>query len=1483
MEGGDFRMSNVDQRVVQMQFDNKQFEAGVSQTLSSLDALNKGLKLEGATKGLNDVSTAASRFSLAGIGAGVDTIASKFKSLGTIGVAALVNISSQAVIAGERMLKSLTLDHLTDGLNVYETKINAIQTILANTASEGTKLPQVTAALAELNKYANLTVFSFGDMAKNIGTFTAAGVDLKTSVASIKGIANLAALSGSSAEQASTAMYQLSQAIAAGSVKLQDWNSVVNAGMGGKVFQTALENTARAMGIHIDAILKKAGSFRQSLQEGWLTSDVLTKTLAQFTGDLSAAQLKAMGFTDKEAQSILAMGQAAVKSATDIRTVTQLQAALKEEVATAWASVWETLIGNITDATSLLSNVHNVLENAFTKPVYALNTLLQEWAKLGGRTAAINTISNALKAIGAIIKPIKDAFHEIFPPATAKQLYDLTKTLEAFTAKLKIGADTADKIKRTFAGLFAVLGIGWDIVKAGAKFLARMFGAVTKGSGGFLDVTAKIGDFLVALKAAIEQGQGIELFFERLGNFIEPILKLVGLLAHALAHVFEKFDPTKAAAGVENMLAKLEPLTRMGDIIAAVWSSVISGFGKVYHVFEPLAQKFADFFKNFTFWVENAFTGVNYQNILSTINTGLFAGLVVLIKKFYDRFKSRDSLGKGLFDSIKEAIEGLTNTLKTMQTTLRAATLLEIALAVAALTVSAVALSKIDSAGLTRALTAMSVMFGQLMASLAVIEKIPNNKGFAKLAVISAAMILLAVAIDLLTVAVTRLSKIDMKMLARGVQAVGILMGELVVTMRLMPAKGLMVSSGLGIIALAAAINILVSAVQSLSAMSWGEIAKGLTGVAALLVSLALFTKFAEAGKTGVLSGAGIILLAAGIKILASAMKDISGLSWESIAKGIVTLAGSLLIIAVALDAIPPTAALGAAGVLIVAISLGKIAVALDQMGKMSWGAIGKGLTAMLGAITIISLAVSLIPPTAPAGAAAIWIVAQVLGKVADVLAQMAKMSWGDILKSMVVLAASLGIIAIAVTLMSGALGGAAALLVVAASLAILTPILITLGKLSWGEIVKGLVALAGVFVVIGVAGLVLAPIVPILLGLGAAIVLLGIGMLAAGAGLLLFSTGLTALSVAGAAGVTAIVAIVSGLIGLLPMVAKEIGLAIIAFAEVIATAGPAITKALTTVLLAVIDALIKLTPKIVVLLGVLLDAMISLAIKYIPKFVDAGLKIITGILNGIADNMPNVLRAGTRIVVNFLEGIGDNLPKVIQAGFDMIIKFLNGLADAINKNTKPLADAGWNLAKALIDGIVNGFGDLIQHAVDAAVNVAKKMWNAAMDFLGISSPSKRAIEDMHWLVKGMAIGLEKNSPLAETSATNLAKNTMEAMTQALSALATNVGPDLNITPVITPVVDMTGVADGASQINKVLGGMVPINLSGTVARANDASVSGQTSQNGSDSQDAPPGTVIFNQTNNSPKPLNDAEIYRQTNNQLSVARTRLAPAKGGA
>src|SRR5574344_950436 len=311
--------TTIDQRVVEMQFDNKQVETNVKTSLSTLDTLKQSLNLNGASKGLENVSSAAKKCDMSELSGVVQTVQAKFSALEVIAVTALANITNSAINAGKRIVSALPIDPIKLGFQEYETQINAIQTILANTSSKGTTLDQVNNALDELNHYADMTIYNFTEMTRNIGTFTAAGVDLDTSVSAIKGIANLAAVSGSNSQQASTAMYQLSQALAAGTVKLQDWNSVVNAGMGGKVFQDALIRTSELLGTGAQAAIDMYGSFRESLTKGeWLTTEVLTETLKQLSGAYSEADLIQQGFSKEQAKAIADMADNAVNAATKV-------------------------------------------------------------------------------------------------------------------------------------------------------------------------------------------------------------------------------------------------------------------------------------------------------------------------------------------------------------------------------------------------------------------------------------------------------------------------------------------------------------------------------------------------------------------------------------------------------------------------------------------------------------------------------------------------------------------------------------------------------------------------------------------------------------------------------------------------------------------------------------------------------------------------------------------------------------------------------------------------------------------------------------------------------------------------------------------------------------------------------------------------------------------------------------------------------------
>lgn len=1350
-------MTSVDNRVVHMQFDNAAFERGVAQTLASLNRLNQGLQLQGAAKGLQGIGNSANAQvgSLKNMEAGVDSVAGRFTALQQIATGALHNIGARVSESAIQMGKSLTLEPLIDGFREYETNLNSIQTILANTQASGATLKDVNHELTELNHYSDKTIYNFSEMAKNIGTFTAAGVDLQTSTAAIKGIANLAALSGSNSEQAAGAMYQLSQAISAGRVSLEDWNSVVNAGMGGTVFQRALAQNAEKLGTLSKGAVELKGkmknvtiegkSFRESItakpgEESWLTSKVLTQTLAQFTGDLSDADLAAQGFNKSQIKAIQAQAKTAQEAATQVKTLTQLFDTTKEALGSGWSQTWQTIFGDFTEAKGLFTGASDAIGKIVGDSSDARNKMLSDWKDLGGRDALIKGITNAFQALFSILRPLKDAFREIFPATTGKNLYDMTVSFRDFMERLKLGSQTAENLKRTFAGVFAVLGIGWEIVKQVAKTIFGLFGEVGKGSGGFLSATASVGDFLVALHKAVKEGEGLHKFFEGLGKVLAVPIKLIAKLGGYLADLFSGGNAAAAGKGLGDLTDKLSPMAKLGEMVSNAWEHVGDIMDRVWSGVQKVGKAIADFFSKIGTTITDTLD-IDFSTMFAGINTGLIAGIFLIVK----RFMGGNGAGGSILEGITDAIDGFTGVLKGMQNALNAATLLQIAIAVGILALSMSTLSKIDANGLGRASAAMAGLFTQLLGSLAIFNKFIGAAGFAKLPFVMGSLILLAGAVLILTQAVKQLAGLDWNELAKGLTGLAVTLGLVVGSLKVMPNPKGMISTGLGLIALAAGIKILASAVTDLSGLSWQELAKGLVGVGALLGALVLFSMFNKVNKGGVLQGAGLILLAAGIKILASAVADTSKLSWGGIAKGLVTLAGALAIITAALYLIPPTAPLAAAGVLLTAMSLSMVAKALDKMAQMSWGEIGKSLVVMLGALTLIAAALYVVPPTAPLAAAGILITAIALQQVAKVLNDFAQYDWEEIGKAMVMLGGTLGIIAGALFLMTGALPGAAAVLIIAAALTVLAPVLMQFSQMSLGEIGTSLLMLAGVFAVFGLAALVLAPIVPVMIALAAAVTLLGIGVLAAGAGVLLFATALTALAAAGVAGTAAIVGIVSGLVGLIPVVMKQIGLGLIAFAQVIATAGPAITKALVTVLESLISAIVRVTPKIVDALLKMLSMMLSKMLQYVPKMVDTGLKLLIGILQGIANNIGKVIDTATKVAVNFINGVARNLPKIIQAGVNLILKFIDGVTKAIDSNAEKLGAAGGRLAVAIVKGMAKGIMAGLGEIKNAAVSVAKSALDGAKNFLGIHSPSKEFEKVGNYVNDGFRKGLDGN------------------------------------------------------------------------------------------------------------------------------------------
>lgn len=1377
--------TTIDERVVEMRFDNKQFESNVQTSLSTLDRLKKSLNLSGAAKGFDEIDSASKKVNMNGLANAVESVRLKFSALEVMAVTALANITNSALNAGKRIVSALTIDPIKTGFQEYETQIGAVQTILANTQHEGTNLQQVNRALDELNTYADKTIYNFTEMTRNIGTFTAAGVNLQTSVDSIKGIANLAAVSGSTSQQASTAMYQLSQALAAGKVSLMDWNSVVNAGMGGKVFQDALVRTSELLGTGAKNAINMYGSFRESLTKGeWLTTEVLTETLKQFAGAYSEADLIQQGFSESQAKEIAQMAKTAEEAATKVKTFTQLWDTLKESAQSGWTATWEILIGDFEEAKDLLSEVSETIGNVIGEAAQARNDLLSGglssgWKQLlnqgiadeagyiesiqevarksgdafdkmvadsdnfsdalkkglqegvissdtlsdavhnlrdkmtgmsqeerkaagytsemveqiekldegikngsvsmdeftekilkpSGRENLIQSIWNAAKGLMSVIAPIKEAFRDIFPPMTSEQLYAFTEALRNLTERMKLSETTSENLKRTFKGLFAVLDIIKQAVTAVFNAVGSLLGGVGDLGAGILGVTGTFGDWLVKLDEFIKQG---DVFNKVLGTIVSVIKTVATAIRDFVKVVAEKI----AFPGFELFHSLLERLhTRMsqiGDAAGGMKSSVSSAFEAMGNAlancqFMQLLQVIWDAVKAIAGGIADAMGKVgsslidsignaDFSGVIDLLNGISFGAIAVGITKFVGAIKEQlDSIG-----SIKESFIGILDSVRgcfeAYQSQLQAGTLLKIASAIAILVASLVALSLIDSAKLSAALGAITVLFADLMASMAVFNKISGQASGVIRS--TTAMLAISTSVLILASALKKLGDLDAKQLATGLTGVAGLTATMIVAAKSLGKGGPTIIKGASqMVIFAAAIKVLASACEDLSALDWEGLAKGLVGVGVLLAEVSLFMNTAKFSGQSVTTATGIVILSGAIKILASACEDFAQMNWGEIGRGLTSI-GIVLAEIVAFTRLTGNAqhVIATSAALIgIGAAMKILAAAVKDFSAMNWSELAVGLVGMAGALATVTIAVNFMPKNMIAIGTGLIAVSTALLIMASALENMGGMEWNEIAKGLVALGGSLGIMAVGLRAMTGTLSGSAAMLVAASALAILTPVLSILGAMSWTAIVKGLVSLAGAFTVIGVAGAVLTPLVPTILGLSGAMALIGVAVLGLGAGLLAAGTGLsaiavgfTALAAAGTAGATAVVAsltvIITGIADLIPAIVAKIGEAIVEFCKVIANSAGEIGNAVKEVVLTLVDVLIEC----------------------VPAIADGALKLIAGVLEALVQYTPQIVDSLFQFLIGVLEGIARNLPGLIQAAIDVLMAFFAGIVDAL-------------------------------------------------------------------------------------------------------------------------------------------------------------------------------------------------------------------------
>jgi len=1396
---------NIDEHVLDMRFENKQFESGVSDSLTTIEKLKKALDFKGMSKGLTDVGESADKMDFSGAVAGVETLANRFSLMGAVAFTIIQDITRRVIAFGQKVAQVLIFAPVLSGFSEYETQINAIQTILANTSKAGTNLEQVSDALGVLNTYADQTIYNFTEMTRNIGTFTAAGVSLEVSVAAIKGIANLAAVSGSTSQQASTAMYQLSQALSTGTLKLQDWNSVVNAGMGGQIFQDALVETGRLHGLAIDQMIEDEGSFRATLSKGWLSSEILTETLQKFTGDLSEATLMQKGYTQEQAKEIAKLGVMANDAATKVKTLTQLGDTLKEAAQSGWTRSWELILGDFDEAKAFLTKISDVLGSLIGQSADARNELLQGWNEAGGRAYLIDKLWDVFNNLLTIMKPIKEAFQEVFPPATVDKLIGLTLGFGRLVNYFKIGAVGLANIKTIFRGFFAILDIGRIALVTLGELILPLTGNLSGMGGSLLDVALSAAEYVTALRDNIKENgfftDSIAKVIDKLRPYYEGFAKFVDTVKAKIAE-FKGFDFSGLKDFVSEISFNLAPLTFLWEAFLKVMT-LLWGIAKALTpILFKLAEAAANGLTTFLNSVTGALGNFDANTVFKAINSGLFAGILLAVRSFIAN-------GSDAMEGIADVLDGVGGSLQAWQNNLNAGAILKIAGALAILAISLVLIASIDPVKLTGALTAVSVLLLELFASL---KLLTAGSSGVSLAIVSVGLVGLSIAMLLLATSLKLLSTIDGKAMSQALGTVSSLLIGLVAAVKVLDkSSGQMIRVSTALVILGGALLLISVAVFTLGSMDMGTLQQGLMGVGALLIGLALYTQLAG-GPKGIIS--------------------------TSVAIGI--LAGALMLLSVSIFA----------------------------LGSMDVTTLNNGLLSMGAALAIVTVALNLLPKNVVAKSASLVAVAAAMLILSEALKNMGDMSLEEIGNGLLALGGSLLILVVALKLMGTSLAGSAALLVAAGALIILASALKMLGEMSLSEIGIALLAIVGALVIFGLAGLILGPMIPVLLGLAAALALFGIAAALVGVGVLALGVGLGLLAASGGAALTVLVLALSAVIGLIPFLAQQLGIALISLIQTLAAAAPALVKGVAEILKALIQAFVEVVPLLVVAVLDLIITLLTAIAEKLPDIIQAGFDILLALLQGIADNIGEVVVTVADIVIAFLDAMALKLPEIVDAGFEFLIAFIDGITEGIDAHLPTLIQSFFDMGIALLKGLVDGLLGQIGMALATVKEIAQKILVAFLQAWGIESPSKETMDMAKYLMLGISRGIKKFGGEAINAADKMGDDLLGALSDSTSTIGDILDDTLGSSPVITPVLDLTDFSKGTNIMSDAMDG-----LDTSVAALTAASVRGN-DQDGLDGQDSvvPESAINFTQYNNSPKALSRLEIYRQTRLLLEAA-----------
>ena len=1213
----------VDERVVEMRFDNKQFEANVKTSMSTLDKLKSSLKLGDASKGLENIDKASKNISFDTIASGVEALQKRFSTFGIVGMRVIQNITDSMM-----GLASKTTSFLTDGI-IQGGKNRAMNLENAHFQLQGLLKDEeaVAAVMKNVSDSVDGTAYSLDSAAKVASQLAASGMRAGDQMfSSLRAVAGVAAMTNSEYDEIGRIFTKVA---GQGRLMGDDLLSLSSRGM----------NAAATLGTYLH---KSEAEVREMVSKGKLDFQTF-----------AAAMDDAFGEHAKKANETFTGALSNIRAA--LARIGALFISPLVEQNGALVQLFNALRERINDVKNSIGPFADMVTNSVVKIANVLTEKIRNFDLADYTTSFYNvveTLKNIFSGIYSYVKPVGQAFKEVFLTFNSDDIANFSEKIKNLTDKFKLSEDKAKKLKSTFKGLFSILDIGVSIIKNVVSGFGQILSKLSGLGSGFLNISGSLGGWISKLRDSIKENN----IFEKAINGVVKVITTA----------IEKIKEFKQCLSEKLNLFSFDSLT---TVLKGIWN-LITGIGKAV---VQLASTFGHA-------LGNAFKNGNINSLLDILNGGLFTSILLGIKKYISGITEKFDSTVTFIDRIKKILGSVEDALKSFQDNLKAGTLKKIATAIGILAVSLLVISSIDPNRLTSSLDAITVLFGELVGAMALFNKIAS-KGNSS------------------------------------------------------------IKASASMVGMAFSVLILAKALKQIADLEWSGIAKGLVGVFGLMTIVASAAKNMSTNTGKIKGGATqMVIMAVALKILASVCRDLSTLKWSELGKG-VTGIGAILLEFAGFQALmkkmdPKKMRSSATSLILIASAMEIFADVCSKFGQMQWGDLGKAGAAIAG-ILVLSAGFEVLAGKGSKmlqSSTALVVIGAAMEIFADVCSKFGQMQWEELGKAGAAIAGILALVtrfSLLAELAESILTSSAALLIMATALAIITPVLTTLGGMTWEGIAKGLVAIAGAFAVIGVASASLVPLVPFILFLGAAIASFGVGCLAVGVGVLALSAAFTALASTGAAGATAFVAaltiITVGILQLIPSIVNELTAAVVAICDAIIQSAPAIGGAIKALVLTAIDVLVECIPALADgALQILIGVMQAL-VPYTPQIVDLFMQFLTTLLDSVAARIPELLDSLANFVLTLINGLASHVGEFIEAGVNLFGSIIQGIADALG----PIVEKVITPILGVVKDLIIAIAPELQGIAEAISSAMPSICEAVTAIIGQIAPIINAIAQL--------------------------------------------------------------------------------------------------------------------------------------------------------